>query len=213
MQQVSSLMLGAALIGLAASAPIAGRVATAPATLTFHDRSVETAGVRDRITSDGLGTYGDGIGGVSCVVFIGSTGDAHCDLSSSRNPVRVVDYDPSQRISGTGPTTPFSSNGSVNFEALAQMRNGESKLTTAVFATALGQFQLVNRLNPQTSAVSVTRADDHTWEVTTSDPYQLGAGDIAQFIQTSKANKTANAGLYHMPFAVTVTCPTCVSAQ
>jgi len=181
-----------------------------PAAMTFANRTVATDGVLDLATSDAYGTYANGVDGVSCVVFTGSTGDAHCDLSASSNPIRVFNIDPSGYIpgTGTGPAAPFSSNGGINIQALAQMAIGDTKLTTAVFGTQFGQFQLVNSMNPATSAVSATRSDAHTWIVNTTDP---GAGDIAQLIQIGKGNKTVNAGYYHLPFQITVTCPTCVA--
>ena len=183
-----------------------------PAAITFANRTVATDGVLDLVTSDAYGTYTNGVDGVSCVVFTGSTGDAHCDLSTSSNPIRVFNIDPSGYIdgtgSGTGPATAFSSNGGINIQALAQMAIGDTKLTTAVFGTQFGQFQLVNSMNPATSAVSARRSDAHTWIVNTSDP---GAGDIAQLIQLGKGNKSVNAGYYHLSFQITVTCPTCVA--
>ena len=205
-----SLAVISLLASMATATAKAARVTRTPAAMTFADRTVAGNGAQDRITSDGLGTYGNGVDGVACVIF-SSTGDANCDLSSSRNPVRVFNVDPSLKISGTGPTSPLSSNGVINIEALAQMHIGDAKLTTAVLGTAIGQFQLVNRLDAGTSSVSVTRYDDHTWIVTTSDPSSIGAGDVAQLIQVGKGGKTSNAGLYHLPFEMTVTCPTCVA--
>jgi hypothetical protein len=183
-----------------------------PASMMFADRTVATYGVLDLVTSDAYGAYADAVDGVSCVVFTGSTGDAHCDLSTSNNPIRVFNIDPGGYIAGTGtgtgPATAFSSNGGINIQALAQMAIGDTKLTTAVFGTQFGQFQLVNSLNPSTSAVSATRSDAHTWIVSTTGP---GAGDIAQLIQPGKGNRSMNAGYYHLPFQITVTCQTCVA--
>src|SRR5215831_17998867 len=123
-----------------------------PAAITFANRTVATDGVLDLATSDAYGTYANGVDGVSCVVFTGSTGDAHCDLSASSNPIRMFSIDPSGYIpgtgSGTGPATLFSSNGTINIQALSQMAIGDTKLTTAVFGTQFGQFQLVNSMNP-----------------------------------------------------------------
>lgn len=185
---------------------------TPPATMTFANRTVATDGVLDLITSDALGSYTNAMDGVSCVVFTGASGDAHCDLSSSKNPIRVFNIDPSGYIpgtgAGTGPRAAFSSNGTINIQALAQMSIGDTKLTTAVYATQFGEFQFVQSLNPATSAVSATRYDAQTWIVNTSDP---GAGDVAQLIQPGRGNKTVNAGLYHLPFQITVTCLNCVA--
>jgi hypothetical protein len=107
------------------------------------------------------------------------------------------------------------SNGTINIEALGPMRSGDTLATTAVFATAAGQFQIVHRLNPNTSSVSATRYGDHTWVVTTGDAISTDAsvvpGDIAQLIQVGKGGKTTNVGLYHLPFELTVTCATCVA--
>ena len=110
--------------------------------------------------------------------------------------------------SGTGPTASFVSTGSADIEALAQMRVGESKLTGAAFTTSIGQFHFL--VSEGGSFVTATRLDDHTWAVTTDDPYQLGAGDVAVLAQTvnNKAHKT---GTYHMAFELTITCPTCVA--
>ena len=98
-----SLAVISLLASMATATAKAARVTRTPAAMTFADRTVAGNGAQDRITSDGLGTYGNGVDGVACVIF-SSTGDANCDLSSSRNPVRVFNVDPSLKISGTGPT-------------------------------------------------------------------------------------------------------------
>ena len=185
---------------------------TTAATMTLADRTIVSNGVLDLITSDAFGSYANAVDGITCVVFTGTTGDAHCDLSSSNHPIRVFNIDPSGYIAGsgagTGPAAPFASNGSINIQALAQMTPGDTKLTTAVYATQVGEFQFVHSINPATSAVSVTRYDAQTWIVNTTD---AGAGDVAQLIQPARGNRTTNAGLYHLPFQITVTCPTCLA--
>src|SRR5262245_19613277 len=91
----------------------AQKVTTTPASFTFADRTIGTYGVQDRITSDGLGPYSNGTGSVTCVLF-SSTGDAHLDTTGRSSPLRALDYDPSQVISGSGPTASFVSTGSVD---------------------------------------------------------------------------------------------------
>jgi hypothetical protein len=206
MRQILGILLGLVLLFDHTSTIGAQKVTTVPASFTFTDRTVGTDGVQDRITSDGLGSYTDGISGVTSVLF-SSTGDARLDTTYSRNPLRVIEYDPSQVISGSGPTASFASTGWVDIQALAQMHIGDSKLTGAAFGTSIGQFHFL--ANEGGTFVTATRHDAHTWTITTDDPYSLGAGDAAVLVQTVK-NKTSKSGTYHLPFQLTVTCPSCV---
>jgi hypothetical protein len=207
MRQILATVLGFVLLSGHTSTIAAQKVTTTPASFTFADRAVATYGVQDRITSDNLGAYTNGTDGVTSVLF-SSTGDARLDTTYSRNPLRVIEYDPSQVISGTGPTASFASTGSVDIEALAQMHIGDSKLTGAAFSTSIGQFHFL--ANEGGTYVTATRLDAHTWTITTDDPYSLGAGDVAVLVQTVK-NRTSKTGTYHLPFQLTVTCPTCVA--
>ena len=207
MRQILATLSGLVLLFGHTSTIGAQKVTRTPAAFTFSDRTVGTDGVQDRITSEGLGAYTDGTGGVTCVVF-SSTGDAHLDTTYSRSPLRVIEYDPSQVISGTGPTAAFASTGWVDIQALAQMHIGEFKLTGAAFGTSIGQFHFL--ANEGGTYVMATRHDAHTWTITTDNPYSLGAGDVAVLIQAVK-NRTSKTGTYHLPFQLTVTCPTCVA--
>jgi hypothetical protein len=200
-------IIGFSLLSGHSSTLAAQKVTKTPASFTFADRAVGAGGGPDRIASDGFGVYSDGADRVTCVVF-SSTGDARLDTTLSANPLRVVDYDASQRISGTGPTASFVSTGTVDIQALAQMHVGDSKLTGAAFTNSIGQFIFL--ANEGGSYVTATRLDAHTWTITTDDPYQLGAGDVAVLIQTVK-NKSYKTGTYHMPFQLTVTCPSCIA--
>jgi len=187
--------------------PIAAeKVRTTPAAITFADRTVATDGVQDRITSDGLGSYTGG-GGSECVIF-SSTGDVRLDTTSSRNPLRIMDFDLSQVISGSGPTSPISTTGTAVIQGLAQMHIGDVKLTGAAFGTSIGQLHFL--ANEGGTYVTATRLDAQTWTITTDDPYSLGAGDVAVLVQIVK-NKTVRTGTYHLPFQMIVTCPTCVA--
>ena len=206
MRHLFVTVIGLALLSGHSSTLSAQKVTTTPASLTFADRPGGTDTGPDRITSDGLSAYATGMDGVTCV-FFSSTGDARLDTTYSGNPLRVVAYDPSQVISGPGPTASFVSTGSMDIEALAQMHVGESKLTGAAFTTSVGQFHFL--ANEGGTYVTAMRLDAHTWTITTDDPFQLGAGDVAILVQTIKKQSYKTA--YHMPFQVTVTCPTCVA--
>src|SRR5262245_14270128 len=103
MRQILATLFGLVLLFHHTSTVDAQKVTRTPASLTFADRTTGSDGPQDRITSDGLGAYADGTGGVTCVVF-SSTGDVHLETTFSRNPLRVIGYDPSQVISGSGPT-------------------------------------------------------------------------------------------------------------
>lgn len=210
MRQLLITVVALALLSGHSSTLDASKVTTTPASFTFADRMVGPDGGPDRVTSDGLGVYSDGADRVSCVLFTstGSTGDARLDTTLSANPLRLIDFDPSQVISGTGPTVPFTSTGTLDIEALAQMHIGDSKLTGAAFTMSIGQLHFL--ANEGGSYVTATRLDAHTWTVTTDDPYQLGSGDVAVLVQVVR-NKPFRAGTYHMPFQVTVTCPTCIA--
>jgi hypothetical protein len=198
------------LITLAGLALLAGRppliaaqkVIRTPASITFSDR----AGL-DRIVSDGEGSYTDAVGGVNCV-FFSSTGDANLDTTASRNPLRTMQFDLSQRISGSGPTNTFLSSGTLDIQALARMAVGETQLTGAVFSTSIGQLHF--RAGDGGTDLTAVRLDAHTWVVSTDDSYALGAGDVAALVQTVK-NKLVRVGTYHLPFEVTVTCPSCAT--
>jgi hypothetical protein len=207
MRKTLMTLLGSVLAVGQISPIAAQKVATTPASITFADRTVGTYGVQDRITGDGFGAYTDATDGVTCVLF-SSTGDVRLDTTFSKNPLRIMNYDLSQVISGMGPTGSFSSNGSVDVEALIQMHIGDRKLTGAAFATSIGQFHFL--ANEGGTNVTAVRLDAHTWTITTDDPYLLGAGDIAVLVQTVK-NKTQKTGTYHLPFQLAVTCPTCVA--
>lgn len=202
MRHMLITLVGLALGAAAPSSLAAQKVTRTPASITFADRTGQ-----DRITSDGDGPYTDGADGVSCVLF-SSTGDANLDTTASKNPLRTMDFDLSQRISGSGPTNTFLSSGTLDVQALSQMHVGDSKLTGAVFTTSIGQLHF--RAADGGTDVTVTRLDAHTWTVTTDDLYSLGAGDVAVLIQITK-NKASKTGTYHLPFEVTVTCPTCVA--
>jgi hypothetical protein len=197
MRQILATLLGLVLLSGHISTIAAQKVTKTPASFTFADRTVGTYGVQDRITSDGVGAYTDGTDGVTGVLF-SSTGDARLDATYSRNPLRVIEYEPSQLVTGTGPTASFASTGAVDIQALGQMHVGDFKLTGAAFGNEGGTY------------VTATRLDAHTWTITTDDPHSLGAGDVAVLVQTVK-NKTSKTGTYHLPFQLTVTCPTCVA--
>jgi hypothetical protein len=207
MRNLLVAIIGLSLLSGHSFSLAAQKVTTTAASITFADRTVGADGGPDRITSDGLGVYADGTDRVSCVLF-SSTGDARLDTTLSMNPARLIDYDASQVISGTGPAASFVSTGTVDIQALAQMHVGDSKLTGAAFTTSIGQFHFL--VNEGGSYVTATRLDPHTWTITTDDPYQIGAGDVAVLVQTVK-NKSYKTGTYHMPFQLTVTCPTCIA--
>jgi hypothetical protein len=148
-----------------------------------------------------------GGGGSECVIF-SSTGDVRLDTTSSRNPLRIMDFDLSQVISGSGPTSPISTTGTAVIQGLSQMHIGDVKLTGAAFGTSIGQLHFL--ANDGGTYVTATRLDAQTWTITTDDPYSLGAGDVAVLVQIVK-NKTVRTGTYHLPFQMIVTCPTCVA--
>ena len=200
-------IIGFSLLSGHSSTLAALKYTTTPCSVTFADRAVGAGGGPDRITGDAFVVYSDGADRVRCVVF-SSTGDAQLDTTLSANPLRVIDYDASQLISGTGPTASFASTGGFTIQALAQMHVGDSKLTGAAFGTSIGQFHFL--ANEGGSYVTATRLDAQTWTITTDDPYQLGAGDVAVLHQTVK-NKSYRTGTYHMPFQLTVTCPNCIA--
>lgn len=206
MRQLLVTIIGLALLSGHSSTLVAQKVTRTSASFTFADRAVGADGGPDRITSDRLGAYSDGTDRVTCV-FFSSTGDARLDTTLSANPLRLIHFDPRQVISGTGPTASFDTTGTLDIEALAQMHVGDSKLTGAAFTTSIGQFHFL--ADEGGSYVTATRLDAHTWTVTTDDPYQLGAGDVAVLGQTVK--KQTYRTTYHLPFEVTVTCPTCLA--
>ena len=172
-----------------------------PATATFRDLSA------DRITSDGLGAYVDAVKGSVCHIFTGASEDLTIGTFRSGRTIRFA-YTPASDVVQRTSNPPFGSlvdNAFVNIHAIGAMPIGETKLTHASFTTAVGLFGFGGNYGSQ--QIVVTRQSRFTWSVST-EPYLSGAGDLSVLLKSVK-NTWTPIGLYHMPFGLDVTCPTC----
>ena len=107
------------------------------------------------------------------------------------------------------------------------MAVGSTKITRAMFNTAVGHFRWLGAPNPGTGettdpsygsqAVVVTRTGPMTWEAHTPDlpvPFSAGspvpvtyyAGNLAILLKDAPRNTLAPVGLYHLSFGLTATC-------
>ena len=185
----SAAVAGGGITSLEASSPQGqGKPTNTPASLTLADR------VGDAITSDGGGTYSDGVGGVLCQLLSG--GQLSLNLE---NAARNLNFDLNGRISGSGPTGTLSDHTKVAVSDIAGMAVGSSKLTRGIFNTSVGQFNFDSAADSLTNSVSVTRISATTWTVET------GAGDVAVLVRPdpNKPNKSVKVGYYHLPFKLT----------
>ena len=177
------------LAGLSAAPQGNKRVYWVPAEVTFADRA------GDAITSDGGGAY------VTAQLFTLSTQDLSLNLSGEP---RSINFDLNGLISGTGaPTGTLADQAKMNIVNIGSMGLGATKITRAIFNTVTGQFNFDQAADAQTFSVSVTRVDQQSWTVSTD------GGDAAVLVRAGKANKTIKVGYYHLPFQLTVVCPSC----
>jgi hypothetical protein len=186
------VLFSAASLNLSAGAPQAKPWRTIPTIVTMSDR------VGDAITSDGGGAYADGANGIVSN-FLTRYGDMALILSSS---TRMLQFDYTNQVSPTGPTGTTTDAANIGINGIWSLGIGSSMSTRAIFAkTSVGQFTFDG---PSGTPVLVTREDAQTWTVDS-----LPNGGLAALIQPGPKNKSITAGVYDMPFALTISCPTC----
>jgi len=157
-----------------------------PATAAFSNR------IGDAITSDGLGTYANG-GGMD-LGFHSVTND----LVIGGGP-RYIQFNSTDQVTTTGPEGVIQDfDYFINIHGILNMAPGEFRQSTA----NMSDF----RFNPTkwagTTRVSVFRDFDGAWTIT-AEP-----SDVSALTQVVKGKEKA-IGLYHMPFQLTVVCPSC----
>jgi hypothetical protein len=187
------LLFSAASLNLSAGAPQGkGKTpSTIPTIVEMSDRS------GDAITSDGGGTYANGESGIVSN-FLTNSGDMSLILSSSG---RMLRFDYTDRVSSTGPVGMTTDPANMNIVGIWNMGIGSSISTRAIFAeTSVGQFTFDR---PSGTQVLVTREDAHTWTVDS-----VPNGGLAALIQPAK-HGSITAGVYDMPFALTINCASC----
>jgi hypothetical protein len=205
-----------------------------PASITFRDNTRVgpcitadcTAG--DQILSDGNGTYvneGDRSGQVHGFIRTGGNGNLDFVLALGEQTARTIQvfYTPASDHSqpAGAPSGLLVDNANFGINFIGAMKNGDTKAMNADFHTDLGDFQWGPTPNDPNNdygsqRLLVTRYDDHTWYASTDASAFGTTGDLAVLVQTVKvkgANTRVVAGHYHMPFAATITCPTCVAPQ
>ena len=102
----------------------------------------------------------------------------------------------------------------MNIQNILTLPPGQATNAIAIFGTAVGQLKLLPNsrwidTSTYASTVFVSRIGN-TWTVTADPGVPPGPGDVAALTQT-KGFKESLVGLYHTPFQITVTCPTCPS--
>lgn len=99
----------------------------------------------------------------------------------------------------------------MNIRDILTMPSPSAKNAFAIFNTSIGWFKFAPGLvdtSQYATLVSVSRSDK-VWQIT-ADPSELpgSPGDVAALTKM-KGNTEQLLGRYHMPFQITVTCPTC----
>lgn len=179
-----------------------------PATVTFTDRD------GDHITSDylttGSHTYTNGGPDkletgfhtvTNDLVMRARTGPSRRYLSFALSPI-------------TPPGAPTGSlqehNLFMNIRNILTMTPGTGKNAIALFSTAAGDLKFIPGLvdtSQYATQVSVSRTEN-VWTITAEPGDPPGPGDVAALTKM-KGNTEQLLGWYHMPFQITVTCPTC----
>jgi hypothetical protein len=116
------------------------------------------------------------------------------------------------------PTGMLLDNAFVNIATIAALAPGQSRLAWASFNTDVGYFrwlgsQTGSSFGSQTVLVTRSLADPSIWTVTTPVPAVASggytAGDLSVLLRAGPRNTLTPVGLYHMAFAMTVSCPLC----
>jgi hypothetical protein len=203
-----------------------------PASVTFRDAGwCNTAGCAmfDKILSDDFqrpyADEGTRSGQVHAFIRTGDNGNLDFVLALGNQTARTIQffYTPaSDHMQPAGaPSGLLVDNANLGINFIGAMRNGETIPMNADFATDLGDFQWGPTPNDPShdygsQRLLVTRYNDHTWYASTEESVFGTTGDLAVLVQTVKVkgqNTRVVAGYYHLPFAVTITCQTCVAPQ
>jgi len=181
-----------------------------PATVTFSDR------VGDNITSDAAttGTHSYTNGGsakLECGFYEVSS---DLVLKQLAGPLpRYLAFSMTPITPSGAPTgTLQERNIFMNIHNILSMPVGTGKNALASFKTSVGELKLMpitKWIDPTTYATQVfVSRTGNVWTVTADPGTPPGPGDVAA-LTTTKGYKESLVGLYHTPFEITVTCPTC----
>jgi|SRR5579864_977661 len=166
---------------------------------TFSDRS------GDAIVSDGAGAYVNGVAGVSCEVFEGASDDITLYLTASKHASRFIEFNYTDRISASGPTGILDDLSTLSsLQDVAALAVGMAGSKTGGFTTAVGRFAFNPSNWPGSSELTATRISQTEWTISAD----AAVNDVAVLSQASHKGSVA-VGEYHMPFELTVSCPTC----
>ena len=184
-----------------------------PASVTFSDR------VGDNITSDYL-TTGNHIyvnaaspDKLECGFWVLPNNDfvlRRLNGGAPRNP-RFLAFSLTPITPSTAPSGSITqSDIFINIRDILTLLPGTAKNTIAIFSTAFGQLKLTpNWMDTSTYATEVlVSRTGNQWTVTADPGTPPGPGDVAA-ITTTKGKGESLVGLYHTPFQITITCPTC----
>ena len=190
-----------------------------PCSVTFTDRS------GDKITSDNQGAYTDGTARVRCQVGGPNSTNIALNLGSTnfRQATRQFWGDYSGLVLGSAvvsnpPTGTYKDGWYLTIQKIANMVVGTTKITHAHFTFANGRFHWCGPSDvdeipcgsyiPGSMAVFVTRTSLRNWLVTTDPPSVPSfVGDVA--VLGDSGSSGSSIALYHMPFQLTIDCPTC----
>jgi hypothetical protein len=202
LKRLPAIMLGVVVLLAVSTALLqAGKKPTPkipiPMTAVFADNE------GDRITSDGLGAYADGVEGVMAVIDASGNFDMRVseprtltlDFGTPASPDADAPFE-------TGSEAGYISTGCGGFEDMAVGESVGSRL--AVNFTYGGQQWFVRfepAQYPDTTNVVVTRTSDDTWEI------EAGPNDIAKLLSWPLKGrpKTTEHGNFHLPFKLAVT--------
>jgi len=98
----------------------------------------------------------------------------------------------------------------MNIHTILNMPTGTAKNTVANFSSDVGMFRYTPTwVDPTYATLVFVSRSGNVWTVTADpNPVPGAPGDVAGLVKT-KGNTETLVGLYHMPFQITVTCPTC----
>ena len=222
------------LVVLCLLAPATGAFAPQPLTYTTASVAFRDAGHpedpdRDRIRSDGRGSYDNGAQrGLEVRMWILGSQDLTIGTFASGRTLRF-EYEPTPDTdTPSAPRGSLVDNAFVNVRAIANMTVGDTIITKASFDTAVGAFRWLGSPFPTTrvyqgdsygsQAVVVERTSRTTWVINTPDPAEgfwddatqteYFGGDLSVLLVDRKGKLTP-AARYRMPFGLTVTCGSC----
>lgn len=203
---VAAIVLGLLFVGSESRELFAAKPLNyTQASVTFRNYGVD--GSIDKIMSDGLGAYVDGVSGSVCRIYTSGSQDLTIGTYQSGRKMRFF-YTPAadlQQPTSNPPSGSLIDNSFMTIKNIGAMTIGEVKVASAQFNTAVGLFRWSSL--DGSLLVYVVRNSQTNWTVS-ADSILAGTGDIDVLMQSSR-NTYKPIGLYHMPFGLDVNCPGC----